>query len=425
MLDFAIRCAAAGHEVRWHRYAKPNESIRAGEGFKTGFTIVDDFRPHMTWAKEGLIVASGNFRYLHELDRYRSYGFKIFAPTVASAKLEIDREVGMKALEAAGIELPPYHCFDSLQDAAKFARKSDQCYAFKPLDGAEGDKALTFIASEPEEMCGWLEDKIKRGSKLKKCMLQEKIDMLCDFGVSGWFGPEGFLPDKWQICFEHKKLGEGEIGPNTGEMGTVCQYAETEKLAHEMLLPMSAALSATGHRGDFSVGVGIDTKGKAWPFEFTARCGWPAFYIQTASHHGDPAQWARDLLDGKDTLKVSNDVAIGVVLAQPRWPYNCSPPDLVEGNPILGLEDVYDDIHCAGVMIGKTASGPQFQTTAEYVAIATSLGKTVDQARKRVYRVVDQVKIPDMIYRRDIGVKLKPILGKLHSAGYAKGLSYD
>lgn len=424
-LDFALRSAAAGHQVRWFLYADKGKKSRTGEGFK-GLEIVDDWRPHMMWAKEGLILCTGNFRFLHELDRYRDHGFKIFSPTVASAKLEIDRSHGMKAMEAAGIELPPYHVFDTLQDAEKFARKSDQCFVFKPM-GDEEDKSLTFAASSPEEMSDWINDKIRRGKKLKgKCMLQEKIDMLCDYGVSGWFGPEGFLTEKWQICFEHKKLGEGETGPNTGEMGTVCQYVEKEKLATDILKPLEAAISVTGHRGDFSIGVGVDTKGKAWPFEFTARCGWPAFYIQTASHKGDPAQWMRDLLDGKDSLKVSRDVAIGVVLAQPRWPYNCSPPEVVEGNPIAGVEDVYDDLHFAGVMIGKGANGkPQYQTTAEYVAIATGLGKTITQARKRVYDVVGQVKIPDKIYRRDIGEKLEPVLPKLHSAGYAKDLAYS
>lgn len=431
-LDLAIRCAAAGHDVRWFKFNKPGKHDRAGEGFK-GFQIVDDWRPHMAWAKDGLIVASHNGRFLHELDRYREHGFKIFAPTVASAKLEISRETGMKALEAAGVDLPPYEVFDSLEAAEKFARKADCCYVFKPM-GDEEDKSLTYVAADPADLVGWLRAKIQRGAKLKgRCMLQERIDMLCELGVSGWFGPEGFLPEKWQVCVEHKKLMDGEIGPNTGEMGTVCQYVETDKLADEMLVPMQAALMATGHRGDFAVGVGVDTKGKAWPFEFTARCGWPCFYIQTASHKGDPAQWMRDLLDGEDTLKVSRDVAIGVVMGQPRWPYNCSTPEMVEGNPIRGLEEVYDDVHCASVMIGRGAKwesgkiveGPIYQTTGEYVLVATGLGKTIAQARKRVYRVVDTVKFPDAMYRTDIGEKIEGALPALHKAGYALELAYD
>ena len=742
-LDFAIRCAAAGHDVRWWL---EDQKLRDGEGFK-GFQRVKSWKDHMPWAKDGLILCTGNHKLLHEFDRFRDLGYRIFAPTAASARLEIDRAAGMKAMEEAGIEIPPYQTFESLAAAAKFARKVDKPFVFKTM-GDEEDKSLSYVASDPADLVGWIEQKIRRGVTMKgACMLQERIDMLAEVGVSGWFGPDGFLPGKWQICFEHKKLMNGEIGPNcysedtevltedgwkrfdqvsksdliasynpetggifyerptalhwtkgpesmvhfknryvdilvtpghqmyaarrktsawkfyaasqtpcefevlqtaktpasdkeyftlpeymdgrgythpalkipgdawaafmgiylsegscapggavkvaqipgekrdamravmlampfrfcepknvfkissvqlanylkkfgtsrvkyvpdfiktasarqidiflhwfcmgdgdwhegrrryhsaswrlisdiqelmlkigltgaitedcraentvfaieestrkkvavkrkavvpysgmvgyvtlptthllfvrrngrvaicgnTGEQGTVCQYVETDKLAQQFLIPMVGALRRAGHRGDFAIGCGIDKAGKAWPFEFTARLGWPCFFIQVASHKGDPAQWMRDLLDGKDTLKVSNDVAIGVVCAQPHYPYNDSPPELVEGNPISGLDAVYDDIHCASVMIGKgpTMKGgkivdePIYETSDEYVLVATSLGKTVTRARKKVYGVVDEVKFKDMIYRTDIGEKVVETLPALHRFGYA------
>src|SRR5713101_2148312 len=364
-----------------------------------GFAIIDDWRPSMPWARDGLVFCTGNFRYLVELDRYRELGYRIFAPTVASAKLEIERSVGMEAMKAVGIDVPPYETFDSLEAAEKFARKSDRAWVFKTL-GSEEDKSLSFVADDAAELAGWIRQQRERGKALKgKCMLQEKIDMLAELGVSGWFGPDGFLPDKWQVCFEHKKLMEGEHGPNTGEMGTVCQYVDKDKLAEEMLVPMAPILRTLGHRGDFAIGCGIDKTGKAWPLEFTARTGWPAWWIQCASHRGDPAQWMRDLLDGKDSLKCSYDVAIGVVIGQPRFPYNNSPPELIEGHPISGVEGVMEDDHFASVMLGrgkrmeggKVVDGPQYQTSGEYVLCSTVLGKTVAKARERVYRTVDAI----------------------------------
>ena len=424
-LDFVLRCAEADHEVRWFRYSK--KPLRDGEGFK-GFKIIDEWQSSMAWAKDGLIWCSGNFRYLHELDRFRTdLGYKAFAPTVASARLEIDRGIGMEAMKAAGMSLPPYEMFDSLQDAAAFARKSDRAWVFKPL-GDTDDKSATYVSRDPADLVGWLQRQIARGVSLKgKCMLQEKIELLCEFGVSGWFGPEGFLPGKWQACFEHKPLMNGDIGPNTGEQGTVMQYTDAEKLADECLAPMAPALAALGHRGDFAVGVGIDTAGRALPFEFTARTGWPAFLIQCASHRGDPAKWMRDLLDGKDTLRVSNDVAIGVVLAQPRYPYNASPPEMVEGNPVEIAEAARADIHPVAMMRGrgammrdgKVVEGEIYQTSGEYVAVATGLGKTVEAAQRRVYRTVKAVHFPSMMYRTDIGDKVKENLGALHRFGWA------
>lgn len=423
-LDMAIRFAAADHDVRWYRYS--TKPTRDGEGFK-GFKIVDDWRPHMEWARDGLILTTGNWRFIHELDRYRDFGYRIFAPTVASARLEIDRSAGMEAMKAVGIELPAYQSFDSLEAAERFARRSDRAWVHKPL-GDESDKSLTYVSRDPADLCGWLRRQIAHGKKPKgEVMLQEKIDMLCELGVSGWFGSEGFLEDKWQVCFEHKNLMDGEHGPATGEMGTVCQYVETDKLADEMLRPMAPILQALGHRGDFAIGCGIDNHGKAWPFEFTARCGWPAFFIQMASHRGDPAKWMRDLLDGKDSLKVSYDVAIGVVCAQPRFPYANSPADLVEGNPIAGGDRVLDNIHFVSAMVGKgprmdagrVVDGPVYETTGEYVLVATGLGKTIERARAKVYQTVDDIHFPDMMYRQDIGEKVMKALPGLHRHGYA------
>jgi phosphoribosylamine--glycine ligase len=431
-LDLVLRAVAWGHDVRWFRFS-PRKQIRDGEGFK-GFRIVDDWRESMAWVgKDGLVFLTGNFRFLPELDRFRDLGFNIFGPTVASAALEIKRSAGLEAMKAVGIEVPPYQEFASLEDAERFARKSDRAWVFKTL-GDEDDKSLSFVSSDPAELTGWIRQKIARGMKLKgPCLLQEKIDMLAEVGVSGWFGADGFLPDKWQVCFEHKKLMDGEIGPNTGEQGTVTQYVETDKMADEMLKPMEPILRTLGHRGDFAIGAGIDTKGNVWPFEWTVRAGWPCFFIQMASHKGDPIHWMMDAMTGKDSLRVSRDVAIGVVMAQPRYPYNCSTPEMVEGNPISGLEDVLDHVHMASVMVGKgpvmddgkVVDRPIYQTTGEYVLVATGLGETIEAARKKVYGVVDKIKFPNRMYRTDIGKKIEKPLPKLHAFGYAQEMEYD
>lgn len=429
-LDFAMRAANAGHEVKVFRYsAKPTRYMT---GFAPLFTLVDDWKQHMAWARDGLILLTANNRYVWELERYREMGFKsIFAPSVQSAKLEIERSAGMQAMQAIGVDIPPYQTFGSLQEAEAFARKSDRAWVHKPM-GDEEDKSLTYVSDDPADLVGWLQRQIKKGKKLKgKVMLQEKIEALCELGVSGWMGPEGFLPDKFQACVEHKKLHDGEIGPATGEQGTLCQYYEKDHLAEQMLLPLEPMLRALGHRGDFAIGAMIDTKGKPHFLEFTARCGYPCWWIQNASHRGDPVQWMKDLLDGRDSLKVSYDVAIGVVMSQPHYPYETATPDQVEGVPIRGVEKVLADTHLVEVMKGTgpvmekgaVAERPTFETAGEYVCVATSLGKTIEKARQRVYSVIDQIKFPDRIYRTDIGLKVIPKLAALHKFGYVTDLS--
>ena len=428
-LAFALRCAASGHEVRLYRHM-PKRKERYAEGFKE-ITLIDDWRSSMVWVRGGLVINTGNFTLTAELDRYREFGFSIFGPAVASAKVEIDRMHGMKVAEACGLAVPEYHVFNSLEETEAFARKQDRGFVFKP-GGDEENKALTYVACDPADLVGWLRRQIKAGKQMKQCLLQEKVEVLSELGVSGWMGLDGFLPDKYGLSIEHKKLMGGEHGPATGEMGTVCQYVETDKLADEMLLPLEPTLRALGHRGDFSVGCIIDTKGKAWFLEVTARCGYPAWWIQMASHRGDPANWMLDLMKGKDSLRVSYDVAIGVVCAQPPFPYGHDVPhDMVEGNPISGVDEYPDQVHLASVMKakgpvwrdGKIVEEQTYATTGPYVMVCTGLGKTVEKARQKVYRAVEAVKFPDKIFRDDIGEKVIECAPALHRHGYAMDLS--
>lgn len=421
-LDFALRCADAGHDVRLYRHT-PKRPERYGDGFKT-ISLVTDWRASMDWAREGLIVLTGNYALTHDLARYKSFGYPVFAPSPQSARLEIDRMAGMKAARAAGIAIPECHEFGSMGEAEAFARKADRPFVFKP-GGDEENKALTYVSRDPADMVGWLRRQIAGGKQMKQCILQEKIDMLAEIGVSGWCGPEGFLPDKWQVCFEHKKLMDGETGPATGEMGTVCQYVETDKLADETLRPMETALRTLGHVGDFSFGGAVDTSGKVWFFEWTARFGYPAWWIQMASHKGDPARWMKALLEGRDELRVSYDVAIGVVCAQPPFPHSGGTAEQVEGHPIAGAEQV--GVHLASVMLGRgpqmaggvVIEGPQYQTSAAYVLVCTGLGKSIKAAQRKVYAVADEVHFPDKMMRGDIGDKVIEALPELHRFGYA------
>lgn len=386
----------------------------------------------MGWARDGLIITTGNARFMRELDAFRDLGFAIFGPTQRSAKLEIDRKFGMDEMQKAGIGVPPFEQFASLKAAEDFARKSDKTYAFKTL-GSEEDKSLSYVSANPADMVAWLQRQQKLGMRLKgPCMLQEKIDMLAEVGVSGWFGPEGFLPEKWQICFEHKRLMDGEIGPNTGEQGTICQYVETDKMAEEMLKPMENYLLKAGHRGDFAIGCGIDKAGKAWPFEFTVRCGWPCFYIQTASHKGDVCQWMMDIMDGEDTLKVDYRPAVGVVLAQPPWPQFNGKDETVCGTPISGMDEIWDQVHPVMMSIGrgpymdddKVKDGPVHQTAGELVAVVTGLGATITKARDKCYGAINDIRFSDMIYRTDCGEKIEKCLPKLQAAGFLTGMTY-
>src|SRR5437764_14600300 len=108
----AVRAVDAVHEVRLYEFS--TKPVRHGEGFP-GIKHVATWREAMPWVgKDGLIYVTGNWRFLFELERYRDLGFKIFAPSVRSGSLGIDRGAGMDLLRAHGIDMPAYDAFGSL-----------------------------------------------------------------------------------------------------------------------------------------------------------------------------------------------------------------------------------------------------------------------------------------------------------------------
>jgi phosphoribosylamine--glycine ligase len=245
-------------------------------------------------------------------------------------------------------------------------------------------------------------------------------------------GTEGFigLPNE---NFEHKKLLSGNCGPNCGEAGTVMKYVKDSKLFADVLQPLEEDLHKLGHLGDIDVNCIVDDKGKAWPLEFTCRLGWPAANIMWASHKDDPVQWMYDACEGKDTLQVSPQVACGVVIAQPDYPYSKATKAETEGIPIYGVtREVLKYLAPQSVKIAsqpnmegdKIVDQPTWTTTGDYIAVATSLGKTVKQACKRAYETVKALHVPNMIYRDDVGEKLEKELKILHPLGYATEFEY-
>lgn len=427
-LAFAVKCVQSGHSVKWFVKPKPCNSKLSGHGFK-GIERINNWASAISWAD--LVFCTSNDDYLERLDAFKKKGFPIFAPSQQSANLEIKRQEGMEFLESKGIDVPPYKTFRTLQEAEKYVWKNERRFVFKTM-GDNEDKSLSYCAKNPADMITWLRDKQEQGLNPKgDVMLQDFIEGI-EMGVSHWMGSKGWvgMPNE---NFEHKKLMPGNYGPNTGEMGTLAAYVEESKLFDEVLKPIEKDLLKMGHLGDVDLNCIIDKSGKPWPLEFTNRPGWPIFNIMLSEHKGDAAQWMLDAIHGEDSMSLNMEIAVGVVIAQPKFPYGDSDPKELEGIPIYGVTKKNQKyIHPQSVMIKtlpdmegeKIVERPMWATTGDYIMVVTGMGKTIKQARERAYNTVKEVSVPNMIVRNDIGEAVKDKIEELHKFGYALSFEY-
>lgn len=421
-LDFAMRCEAAGHEVRVYMGPmKDGSAYPVGNGL---LTKVLSWQPSMKWAD--LVLTSDNLKYLRELDTFRNSKecrAGVFAPTVAVTEWELERGVGQDILEASGIECLPSTVFANYDEAIAFQLKNkDKRYVSKPTGDA--DKALSYVSKSYKDMVFMLEY-WKRTQRKKVPFLFQEFTPGIEMAVGGWMGRDGFL-SHFLENFEFKKLMPGEIGVNTGEMGTVMKYvtAEESKLAREMLLPVESELIRQGYTGFIDVSVIISKDGCAWPLEFTCRPGWPLFQIQQVLHP-EPCQWMLDACCGIDSFRPYPDIALGVVIAQPDFPYGNKPVKDCCGFPVWGINDKNRyNIHPCEMMLGKALEDkgvePCMVSAGVYLMVVTGTGSTVESAREAAYKTVKEIEIPNSpIYRNDIGCRLESQLEELQRMGYA------
>ena len=188
-LAFALRCARAGHIVRY--FIKPSEynNPKIGEGFK-GIEKVKNWLGSAKWAD--LIFCTSNCDYIETFDKLRKDGVNVYAPSAASTRLEIERSYGMKFLEDHGIEVPEYQQFKTLADAEKHVLKTGERFVFKTL-GDNEDKSLSYCAKTPADLIARLQRWQRIGMNPKGPVMLQKFIPGVEFAVSRWMGAEGFI----------------------------------------------------------------------------------------------------------------------------------------------------------------------------------------------------------------------------------------
>lgn len=418
-----LRAHDAGHEVCYW-----TQSVCAagrgmfdryyGDGWKKAIEHAD------------VTVLSGNCDYPKGLTDCMQKGYTIVGANPKAAALELDRAVGQQVLEKFGIETIPYTVVKSAAEAKAHILKTQKPYVMKPWGGLS-NKAMTFVAKTPDDAIFVLEKWEREGLFKGELMLQERVSGI-EVGISAFFGPGGWSMAK-EESFEHKKLMNDELGPNTGEMGTVIRHTPNSRLFDLLLEPLTDYLHSLKYVGDVSVNCIVDDQGRPWPLELTIRFGWPDLNIRLEVLDTDPVEWLYDLYHGQDTFVVRPDIAIGVVMVHGDFPFNQQDESLATGYPITGIdEDTYSHVQFQQVMDGpatrlfngKLQEIRTWCTAGNYVCVATGRGTRLQEAQERAYEVAWKVRWPsNVMFRTDIGQRLYTDIGMLQQWGYCEGMN--
>jgi phosphoribosylamine--glycine ligase len=209
---------------------------------------------------------------------------------------------------------------------------------------------------------------------------------------------------------DHKRIGDGDTGPNTGGMGAyspapVVTPNVHARVMHEIVLPTIAGMAAEGipFSGFLYVGLMIDAHGVPKTVEFNCRLGDPEtqailmrlksdlFDLLAHATAHDPAQSLEDV-----ELQWDRRVALGVVMAASGYPAEPRHGDLITGLPAES-----DDVKVFHA--GTALRDGQPVTAGGRVLCVTALGDSTRLAQQRAYEVVHHISFAGAQYRRDIG----------------------
>ncbi|HEX9241035.1 MAG TPA: phosphoribosylamine--glycine ligase [Anaeromyxobacter sp.] len=370
---------------------------------------VGDVEAVARWAREhriDLVVVGPEAPLVAGLaDRVAKDGIPVFGPSAAAAEIEGSKAFAKDVMQAAGIPTAEYEAFTELAPAVAFARAWGGRVAVK-ADGLAAGKGVVVcgdVAEAEEALRAMLVGGI-HGAAGKKVVVEERLE-----------GPEasciaftdGERVRMLAAAQDHKRVFDGDRGPNTGGMGAFSPtpnvgadvLAEVERT---VLLPAIRELARRGRpfRGALYAGLMLTAKGPR-VIEFNARLGDPETQPILMRLRNDvvPALLAaaKGDLSGV-TLEFDPRAAVGVVLAAEGYP-----GQVASGDPIEGADGPFaEDVQVFHAGTARDAAG-RVVTSGGRVLTVCALGDGLPDAARRAYEAVDRVRFRGMQLRRDIG----------------------
>ena len=409
--DLAWQVQKEGNEVKIFIASESDKDVY--DGF---LEKVNKWEEFVDWAD---VVVLDDVGFGKIADSLRKTDKLVVGGSEYTDKLEEDRQFGQEEMKNAGMIVLPNWNFTDFDTAISFIKSNPGRYVFKPSGTiSSDDKGILFMGQEEDgkDIIEVLEqNKILWAKKINKFQLQ-KMAVGVEVAVGAFFNGDDFIYPI-NINFEHKRLFPGDIGPYTGEMGTLMFWSPSNDIFQTTLLKLKDKLKNSGYQGYIDINCIANAKG-VYPLEITSRFGYPTISVQM---EGVITPWGEFLynLARKDNneLKVSRGFQIGVVVAVPPFPfYDKKEVFIYKDLSILFKKNNHDGVHLGDI---KNVNGVwSVAGNTGYVMVITGSGSTVDEARKIVYSRLKNINLQNMYYRTDIGLKWFTESDKLHTWGY-------
>ncbi len=409
--DLAWQLKKEGHDVKMYSHNQSEKDV--GVGF---FDKIDDWEQFKEWAD---VIVFDDIGFGSKAEQLRGEGKLVVGGSAYTDKLELDREFGQSELNSMGVDVLPSWNFTSFDEAIEFVKGNPDRYVLKPSGKAQGEKELLFIGQESDgkDILQVLEHyKVNWSKKIKEFQIQKFAEGV-EVAVGSFFNGKDFV---MPVCvnFEHKRLFPNELGPSTGEMGTLVYYTKNNPVFERTLLKMKEKLATSKYVGYIDINCIANGRG-TWPLEWTSRFGYPTISIQMEGITSEWGQFLYDIARGADSqLKTKKGYQVGVVVTIPPWPFEDDKAfkKYSEGATILFRRSSLDGIHIGEV---KLEEGDwHIAGKSGYALVITGSGATVADAIDKAYQNVRNVMIPNMFYRNDIGQRWSHDSDMLLSWGY-------
>ncbi len=340
------------------------------------------------------------------VDAFRAANLKIFGPTKAAAQLESSKDFAKAFMVRHNIPTAAYATFNDVKSAHDYVNNQGAPIVIK-ADGLAAGKGVVVAMSLDEAHAAidsMLSDN-KLGSAGARVVIEEFLT-----GEEASFivmvDGKNILP--LATSQDHKRLLDGDQGPNTGGMGAyspapVVTPSIHAKVMREIIKPTVEGMASDGipYTGFLYAGLMISTNGDVKTLEFNCRMGDPETQPILMRLKSDLVTLAEHAVDGTlNEIEADWDrrTALGVVMASANYPETPRTGDVITGLPTGS--DHMQVFHAGTAMIND-----QVVTSGGRVLCVTALGETVKYAQNCAYQALEQIKFEGAQYRKDIGYR--------------------